>query len=283
MLSEEGYAVFGYVKACKPEMKVKHYEAYKGVYCSVCRTLGKRYGLAARLTLSYDFTFLAIIRMSIGSCVPDFEQKRCPFNPAKKCNFCRNGSDALNYTADIAMLMVWYKIIDDIADSGFFRKLLLLMIKPIFGRYYRKAKKYQPEINELISSMMQKQSELERAKTANLDEAADPTAVALGEIFCYNCKDEAQSKVLRRMGYCLGRWVYITDALDDMDKDREKGNYNPVILSGKSKEDVIKTLNLTESEIANAYELLEVRHFKSVIENVIYEGLHAEVNRIHNI
>lgn len=275
-------ALFGYVKACKPEMKVKHYEAYKGVYCSVCRTLGKRYGLIARLTLSYDFTFLAIVRMCIGSEVPDFQQKRCPFNPSKKCNFCRNGSSALDYTADAAMLMVYYKIIDDIADSGILKKLLLMMIKPVFYRYYKKAKGYQPELDGLIGEMMNRQASLEKAQTADIDEAAEPTALALGEIFCYNCGDEAQGKVLRRMGYCLGRWVYLADALDDMEKDREKGNYNPLILSGKTKDDVICTLNLTESEIANAYELLEVRHFRSVIENVVYEGLHAEAERIYN-
>lgn len=274
--------MFGYVKAYKPEMKVKHYEAYKGVYCSVCRTLGKRYGLIARLTLSYDFTFLAIMKMCIETEIPCFEQKRCPFNPAKKCNFCTNGSSALDYTADIAMLMVYYKIIDDIADGSFFRKILLWLIKPIFYRYYKKAKKHLPEMDKLISSMMKKQSQLEKEGTADIDKASDPTAFALGEIFCYNCSDEAEGRVLRRIGYCLGRWVYITDALDDMEKDREKGNYNPIILSGKTKEEVIQTLNLTVSEIANAYELLEVKHFKSVIENVIYEGLHAEAERIRN-
>lgn len=274
--------MFGYVKAYKPEMKVKHYEAYKGVYCSVCRTLGKRYGLIARLTLSYDFTFLAIIKMCLTDEVPCFEQKRCPFNPAKKCNFCKNGSPALDYTADIAMLMVYYKIIDDISDGGFLRKILLWLIKPIFYRYYKKAKRYQPETDKLISSMMQRQSEIEKENTADIDKAADPTAFALGEIFCYNCKDDAESRVLRRMGYCLGRWVYITDALDDMEKDKEKGNYNPIALSGKTRAEVIETLNLTATEIAKSYELLEVKHFKSVIENVIYEGLHAEAERIYN-
>ncbi|MGN1118468.1 MAG: DUF5685 family protein, partial [Acutalibacteraceae bacterium] len=42
--------MIGYVRVYKPEMKIKHYEEYRAVYCSLCRILGKRYGLIARLT-----------------------------------------------------------------------------------------------------------------------------------------------------------------------------------------------------------------------------------------
>ena len=57
--------MFGYIKADKPEMKIKEFEIYKAVYCSLCKELGKSYGLLARLTLSYDFTFLALLNMAL--------------------------------------------------------------------------------------------------------------------------------------------------------------------------------------------------------------------------
>lgn len=266
--------MFGYVKAYKPEMKVKHYEAYKGVYCSVCRTLGKRYGPIARLTLSYDYTFLAIIRMSICEGMPCFEQKRCPFNPIKKCNFCKGENENLNYTADVAMLMVYYKILDDIADSGFFKKLLLYAIKPVFKRYYKKARKFLPDADKIISEMMQRQAKLEKAKISGIDEASDPTAIAMGEILSYNINDEKTNRILKRLGYFLGRWVYAIDAFDDMEKDEKSGNYNPFLLSGKTQEEIFPILNLTAGELANTYESLEVKHFKSIIENIIYDGLY---------
>ena len=58
--------MFGYVKIYKPELKVKHYEAYKGVYCSLCKTLKKEYGAFASLTLNYDFTLLALTRLAFA-------------------------------------------------------------------------------------------------------------------------------------------------------------------------------------------------------------------------
>ena len=63
--------MFGYVKAYKPELKVRDYEQYKAVYCSLCKTLGREYGLFARLTLSYDFTFAALLRLYGASDSPD--------------------------------------------------------------------------------------------------------------------------------------------------------------------------------------------------------------------
>lgn len=59
--------MFGYVKAYKPELKVRDYEQYKAVYCSLCKTLGREYGLFARLTLSYDFTFAALLRLALSA------------------------------------------------------------------------------------------------------------------------------------------------------------------------------------------------------------------------
>ena len=58
--------MFGYVKACTPELKIKEFETYKAVYCSLCKKLGKSYGILSRFTLSYDFTFLAILNMFSG-------------------------------------------------------------------------------------------------------------------------------------------------------------------------------------------------------------------------
>ena len=67
--------MFGYVTVYKPELKVKEYEAYKGVYCTLCKRLGKDYGFLSRLTLSYDFTFLAHCMLFASSC-----------NSNNKCN-----------------------------------------------------------------------------------------------------------------------------------------------------------------------------------------------------
>ena len=77
--------MFGYVRLFKPEIKMGEYEQYQGIYCTLCRRLGRRYGLHARMTLSYDLTFLTLLQMALEKSGPNFCRGHCSFNPAKRC------------------------------------------------------------------------------------------------------------------------------------------------------------------------------------------------------
>ena len=98
----------------------------------------------------------------------------------------------------------------------------------------------------------------------------------------------AVQKVLERFGYLVGRYVYFADALDDLDDDRKSGSYNPFLKKFEGTErtpeeirDYAKeVLNLTIGEIAPAYELLSLRRYKSILDNIIYLGLPDELELI---
>ena len=53
--------MFGYLQIQKSELLVREYEAYKAVYCGLCRQMGKDYSVFTRFTLSYDCTFYAML------------------------------------------------------------------------------------------------------------------------------------------------------------------------------------------------------------------------------
>mgnify|MGYP006393699639 FL=1 len=57
--------MFGYVTVYKPELKIKEFEAYKGIYCTLCKEMGKEYGLLSRFLLSYDGAFFVMYKMAI--------------------------------------------------------------------------------------------------------------------------------------------------------------------------------------------------------------------------
>jgi hypothetical protein len=69
--------MFGYVRLHKPTITMGEYEQYRGVYCTLCRRLGKRYGIGARMTLSYDMTFFALVRMALSRTDVRVRKKRC--------------------------------------------------------------------------------------------------------------------------------------------------------------------------------------------------------------
>lgn len=85
----------GYIKAFKPELKIKDYELYRGVYCSECRVLGKLYTPIARMLLSYDFTFLSIVRLALQEQCGKFEKDaaaRIPRRSASNVPKMRNSN-----------------------------------------------------------------------------------------------------------------------------------------------------------------------------------------------
>ena len=276
--------MFGYVRVNKPEMKVKEYEVYRGIYCSLCKSMRKNFGVLSALTLSYDLTFFALARLSFGGKIPSFKGGRCPYNPTKRCNYCQNGDEELRYAAAVSMMMFYFKIRDNIADGSFFRRLLMYLILPYALIKYKKAKKLYPEAALIIEKAMEEQSVTEKSGTASPDRAAHCSADALGKLLGYGFVDES----VYRFGYGTGKFVYLCDASDDIEKDIKKKNYNVFVKkyslssppSKEIKEEIKKSLNMCLAIMSEAYEKAESKSLTPIMENIIYEGTENTMNDI---
>ncbi len=222
--------MFGYIKTHRSELKVWEDEAYKGIYCSLCKETGKRYGVLARMFLSYDATFLAMALMALNESKLCFERKRCPFNPAKKCSFCTERQKELAFAADVSVVLLYHKLNDNIKDSTFFKALLYRFVLLLIFSSYKKAVKNAPEVAKLAEEYMKQQWQVEEKQARSIDEAAEPTAVLLSKLYSLDAQEGNEKKVRERVGYCLGRWIYMIDAFDDLEKDRKSGNYNPYLI-----------------------------------------------------
>lgn len=277
----------GYIKAFKPELKMKDYELYRGVYCSECRVLGKLYTPLARLLLSYDFTFLSIVRLAMQDECSAFEKGHCCINPAKKCLKCTETVE-LERSADMVVIVSYYKLMDDITDGGFFKKLACRLIQPALSLMHRKAALRQEMLDRAIAGAMREQQRIEKSGNVSLDEAADPSGKMLAAIFSqgYYGEDKMQ---LWRFGYLLGRWIYLLDAVDDIEKDIKSGSFNPLKSKFPTKESVLsdefnafvkERLDLTAGETERALSLLKINRFSDIIENVVCDGMLAAQTQV---
>lgn len=273
--------MLGYVRAYRPEMKFKDYDLYRGVYCSLCKAIGKRYGLIARLTLSYDFTFLAILRMAVRENKICMRKSHCSFNPMKKCYDCSESSVDIAYTADVSMMTFYYKIKDNINDSRFFKKLLCKMLMPYANHIFKKAKRNNPVIAEKLGELMDEQARAEK-RGAGVDEAADASAKMLAEMVSTDI-ESSDDKALRWLGYYLGRWVYLIDAVDDCEDDIKTGSFNPLKKRYNLpdfKEYCERMLSLTVGEAINNMNKLEIYRFYDIIDNVLNYGTECSAKRV---
>lgn len=280
--------MLGYVRVNKPELKVKEYELYKGLYCSLCKAMGKHFGLLSRLTLSYDITFLVLVRLCFSSCVPDFKSGRCSFNPMKKCNYCQGSGEEFRYASAVSMMMFYHKVKDNISDGNIFKRLIMYLILPWAYFKNKKAEKMYPEVSKIIAGAMKNQAETERENTADTDKAAHESADALGKVVSYGFDDKEES--VYRFGYGVGKWVYLTDAADDIKKDLKNKSFNVYVnkfrigneadITDEVKRQIESELNMSSAFTCDAFHSVENKTLASLCENIIYEGMEIMMNTI---
>jgi hypothetical protein len=261
-----GFGLFGYVRACKPRLTCGDYELYRGAYCSLCKSLGRRYGPFARLTLNYDMAFYALLALSAGEAEPAFSPGRCSYNPAKRCLRCR--CPALDSAADVSMLLVYYRWRDRLEDGSFWERLLWALPGLFFLRAGRKAAKRAPEAARVVRVAVTAQRLVETSPDpsplAPVDCCAHPSAHALGALCAL------LDARLYRLGYLLGRWVYLIDAADDLAGDVKRGRFNPFAICAC---DPWETLAATAAELERALRELTPMRYGSIFENILTLGL----------
>lgn len=278
--------MFGYVAFDRDELKIKDYHIFRAYYCGLCRQIGTHSHIA-RLGLSYDMTFLAILLSSLSDQPLKTKTCRCLAHPTTKraVAVCDH---AIAYSAEMSILLTYLKLRDDWTDD---KRILTL---PAMGAYFpavRHIRKTYPSQYEKILSHLAALSRLERENCADIDKTADCFANILSELFTPSFIRETDTRrTLSWLGYNLGRWIYIIDAYHDMEKDQRKKTYNPFLLSHTDetidafkqslKQDLEITLTYTLSNIASAYELLTVYKNDAVLRNILYLGLKKKQDNI---
>ena len=283
--------MIGYVKIYKPELRVIDYELYRAVYCSLCRQMGKLYGPLARFALNYDFTFLSLLYISQRDACPAYKKARCVFNPLVRCNNVKSCAEELSYAADAAIITSYYKVRDNLKDKGLSDRIKARLIYPIFALFYRKAKKRSPKTDEYVREYIAAQEEVERGQCDSIDAAAEPTAVMLSHLFEDTGATDVSKRVLSRIGYCIGKWIYLLDAADDLESDIRLKNYNVLAIKlginendesliKKAREYITSTLNVCRTEAAASAQLLDVNRYHDIIDNILYLGLEYTQNNV---
>ena len=269
--------MFGYVRVYKPELKIKDYEAYKGVYCTLCKTLGKEYGISSRTLLSFDTTFYALFMLAVKNDEITSCDSRCSFNPCKKCLKVKTDSDVFRKAAALTVILSYFKLIDNISDSRFIKKIAFKLLRPYFAIKVRKAKKRYPDIYELTQDAVKRQNEAEE-QNSSVDPAADPTASLLRTLVSLDSDNEK----IQRFAYMLGRVIYLLDAYDDYEKDIKEGCYNPFRDSDNLDELALISVNTSVGEMAKILDEIELFRFRDIIENIVLYGFEARLKQIKN-
>lgn len=268
--------MFGYITVNKDELKIKDYRKYEAYYCGVCHSLGRNYGAFGQMTLTYDMTFLAILLSSLYEDRTAAVLHRCVPHPVKKHEAIYN--EYTDYAAAVNVMLSYYKLRDDWQDE---RSIKANMFSSIIKSAFNKAKGLYPRQAGAIEEYIKAQKHCENSGVTSPDEAAAPTGEMLASVFDFK-QDEWQDN-LRRMGFFLGKFIYIMDAFDDVKKDIKKNNYNPLIQYADEENfhsRVKEMLVMLAAESSKAFEALPVLDNADILRNIIYSGIWCRYNAI---
>lgn len=280
--------MFGYVRINKPELKVREYEFYRSTYCGLCRAMGKCTGQCSRLTLSYDLTFLALVRMGASGEKPDIGKAPCLAHPLQKKTYLKR-SPTLDYCAAASALLNYHKVKDNISDEKGLKKLAALAALPFAAHIRRRALKMG--LSSLDLSISQKLSELSKTESEakpSVDEPAKIFGELLADIFSFGTEGD-RARILRALGMSVGRWIYIADALDDWRSDARNGGYNPFILLYGKEPPTDQELDGIRIAVKNelisaeaALDLMDIedKDIKNTVENILFLGLPAKIEEL---
>lgn len=261
--------MFGYVTVNQDELKIREYRRYRSFYCGLCYSLGQRYGLKGRVILPYDMVFVDMLLNALYEKELQEEKRLCIVHPTKKQDVLFN--EITDYAADMGLMLAYYKLLDDALDD---KKPLHLNRAAFFKKNVSRIRSRWPRQAEAAAAYIEKLGEAERMRTNDLDAVAGLTGTALGEIFVM--EEDLWSDMLRRMGFFLGKFVYLMDAYEDLDKDREKKLYNPweFFISRKDFEAFAEnTLVLMMTDCAKEFEKLPIVQDAEILRNIVYSGV----------
>ena len=277
--------MFGYVKPDIKELRVKEHTAYKAIYCGLCKCTGKCVTCSARFALSYDFVFLALLRMALTGERPEFDTGRCMAHPLKKRPFAK-GCPALEYSAKASALLTYYKIEDDVSDSRGVKKIKYKLALPHGRRAKKKAKGLEP-LEESIRAHLAALSALEAKGESSADAPAEIFGQLLSEVGSYGLEG-GEARIAAEVCHRIGKWIYFADALDDYESDKESGSYNPLIIAypdepEKAREHMLFAMAAERKRALDALALADIadRGFKNILENILTLGLCAEEEKIN--
>lgn len=275
--------MFGYILLNDSNLTKDSKKRLSSYYCSLCFQTKSKYGDIMRLLLRYDVLFPLILFESISNSEEEKSCTNCILHPFTTFNIYKNSN--IEYVADINMLLIYYKILDDMIDKNDLKNKILFC----FIKNHKTNIRYK-FLNNIFEKNISKLSDLEKDhKVHSLDELCDPMGKLMGLLFenmpgtiLYNSLEKRT--LLYNLGYNIGKWIYIIDAVDDIYEDQKRDNFNPIINSTftknfnvkLNKNDLDRISIILQTLLKNCKNITNNMHLcknNEIIYNYLYKSL----------
>ena len=261
--------MFGYMIADIPALSEEAKKRYRGCYCGICRSIGRRCGTLCRCCLTYDMVFLMLTLNALYEPEESEEAGACPIHPLTGRRSWH--SEVSGYAADLNVLLARLNALDDWQDD---RAPLKWAEAKLLEKGAAEAAERNPRQWAAIRESMAELEDVEKRRDPSPDPGANAFGKLMGEVFVL--REDHWAPTLRSLGRDLGRFIYSLDAVTDLKKDERRGLYNPVAAmaaEGATDGDLREILLGLMGEAAAAWERLPLLRDAEIQRSILYAGI----------
>jgi hypothetical protein len=266
--------MFGYLTARTDLLDDERIARYKACYCGLCRSLRRRSGFSAALTLNYDMSFLVLLLSSLYEPEEAAGCESCFAHPFKARSWF--SSEITDYAADMNVALGYLKCLDNWDDDG---SPLAITEAALLKRANGGICERYPRQCGAMENALRTLGQIEKERRDAPDEAAAAFGALMGELFVL--RDDRWSASLRAMGDALGRFLYIMDACMDLGADTLRNRYNPFrrrygLENGDYFRDILRMLL---GECLRHYDRLPLVRDRDILDNILCAGVWAQFDK----
>ena len=276
--------MFGYLDIDKTTLEQNQQGLWQSFMCSMCFSIKKLFGNLPRMYVTNDLNFFLVLFSSINKEVVQLVETRCFSHPVKKQTMIEPWqlSDKM---AIANVLFAYWNLYDDVVDGTSVKKKLAF---GVVKRSYNKARKLWKELDEVIANRTKQLSELEKSHCGNLDLVADSFAT-LSQEFCKLSLQDNATQFAQVLCYNIGKWVYLIDALDDVDKDVKGKQYNAFATCfnvesytqlAEFYDDIQFEMFAVINRIAQSFNDLNLTEYGCVLRNILLQSIRNKTQQV---
>lgn len=269
--------MFGYLDIEKGTLNDGQRGLWQTFMCGLCFSTKKLYGNYPRMFITNDVNFFNVLFHSVLNYDVQIDNKRCFSHPVKKRSVLRV-SELTDRLATANVLLTYWNIYDDVLDDNSAKKKAALKL---FKSSYVAARKQFADLDEILSRRYAELQSLEKSDCTSVDRVAHSFA-ALSQDFCRTVLKENSNEYIETLCYNVGKWIYLIDALDDVQKDLKKHDYN-VFVKSYNITNVKELTNYVDeiefemysvlNRIAQAYNDLNLTKYTCILDNALFESI----------
>ena len=276
--------MFGYLDVDKGTIEEGQRGLWQTFMCGLCMSTKNAYSNFPRMFITNDINFFNVLFHSVTETDVEIENKTCFSHPFTKRTILKT-TPLTDKLAVANILLTYWNVFDDIQDDKSLAKRTVLktLQKP-----YNKAKEILPQMDEMLKRMYDDLQTLEKSNCASVDKVAHSFASLSQQFACLTLEDKTSANV-ETLCYNLGKWIYLIDALDDIEKDLKHNNYNVFVncYSLQSADEVAKhseeiqfVMYASLNRIAQSYNDLNLTKYNCILKNVLYDSIRNKTKQI---